>query len=151
MRIVIQRVSEASVTIGNVEKSRIGNGLLILMGVEAEDTLEDVQYLVVKAARLRIFSDDNGKMNLSLADVIGAKVLVISQFTLFASTKKGNRPSFIRAAQPGFAKMMYEMFCLELEKECGSKVLTGEFGADMKVMLVNDGPVTIIVDSKNKE
>lgn len=151
MRIVIQRVTEASVTIDGIVKASIQTGLLVFVGVEPEDTFEDVQYLVLKIARMRIFSDKEGKMNLSLADLLGSKVLVISQFTLFASTKKGNRPSFIGAAKPEFAKLMYEMFCLELEKECGSKVLTGSFGADMKVSLVNDGPVTILMDSKFKE
>ncbi len=151
MRIVLQRVTEASVTIDGTVKSSINNGLLLFVGIEAEDTFEDVQYLVLKIARMRIFSDNDGKMNLSLADILGSKVLVISQFTLHASTKKGNRPSFIAAAKPEFAKLMYEMFCMELEKECGSKVFTGTFGADMKVALVNDGPVTILMDSKLKE
>jgi D-tyrosyl-tRNA(Tyr) deacylase len=151
MRIVIQRVSEASVSVEGKEISKIKRGLLVFVGVEADDTVEDVQYLSFKVARMRIFADQEGKMNLSLADLLDTKVLVVSQFTLFASTKKGNRPSFIGAAQPEFAKMMYEMFCLELQKDCGSKVLTGIFGADMQVALVNDGPVTIWMDSKMKE
>lgn len=151
MRIVLQRVTEASVHIDGTEKSKILKGLVLFVGIEEEDSLEDVQYLTFKIARMRIFADPEGKMNLSLADLLGSKVLVISQFTLFASTRKGNRPSFIGAAKPEFAKMMYEMFCIELEKECGSKVLTGVFGADMKVSLVNDGPVTIILDSKLRE
>lgn len=151
MRIVLQRVSEASVTIDSIVKSKIQKGLVVFVGIEPDDTLEDVQYLSFKIARMRIFSDKEGKMNLSLADLLDTKVLVISQFTLFASTRKGNRPSFIAAAQPEFAKMMYEMFCLELQKDCGSKVLTGVFGADMKVALINDGPVTILMDSKMKE
>jgi D-aminoacyl-tRNA deacylase len=151
MRIVLQRVTEASVTIEGIVKSKIRKGLVVFVGVEAADSVEDVQYLAFKISRMRIFSDPEGKMNLSLADLLDARVLVISQFTLFASTRKGNRPSFIGAAKPEFAKMMYEMFCRELEKECGSKVLTGVFGADMKVALVNDGPVTITMDSKLKE
>lgn len=151
MRVVLQRVTEASVSILGVVKSQIKNGLVVFVGVEEADTLEDVEYLSTKIARMRIFSDSEGKMNISLADLLDTKVLVISQFTLFASTRKGNRPSFIYAAKPEFAKMMYEMFCIELEKECGSKVLTGIFGADMQVELINDGPVTIIMDSKLKE
>ncbi len=151
MRIVIQRVTEASVSIDGVEKSKIKKGLVIFLGIQEEDTVEDIQNLTFKISRLRIFSDSEGKMNLSLADILDARVLVISQFTLYASTKKGNRPSFIAAAKPEFAKMLYEMFCIELQKECGSKVLTGEFGADMKVALINDGPVTIMMDSKLKE
>ena len=151
MRIVLQRVTEASVSINDVLKSKIRKGLVLFVGVEEDDSLEDVQYLTFKISRMRIFADKEGKMNLSLADLLDTKVLVISQFTLFASTRKGNRPSFIGAAKPEFAKMMYEMFCIELEKDCGSKVLTGVFGADMKVSLINDGPVTIIMDSKLKE
>jgi D-tyrosyl-tRNA(Tyr) deacylase len=151
MRIVLQRVNEASVTIDGHVKSRIRKGLVLFVGIEEADSLEDVQYLSFKISRMRIFNDQEGKMNLSLADLLDTKVLVISQFTLFASTRKGNRPSFIGAAKPEFAKLIYEMFCLELEKDCGSKVLTGVFGADMKVALVNDGPVTIIIDSKMKE
>ncbi len=151
MRIVLQRVSEASVTIKGAVKSKIKKGLVVFVGIEEDDTLEDVQYLSFKISRMRIFSDKEGKMNLSLADLLDAKVLVISQFTLYASTKKGNRPSFTGAAKPEFAKLMYEMFCMELEKDCGSKVFTGTFAADMKVALINDGPVTIVMDSKMKE
>lgn len=151
MRIVLQRVSEASVTVNTEIISKIQKGLVVFVGIEADDTLEDIQYLSFKIARMRIFSDKEGKMNLSLADLLDTKVLVISQFTLFASTRKGNRPSFMAAAQPEFAKLMYEMFCMELQKDCGSKVLTGVFGADMKITLVNDGPVTILMDSKAKE
>ena len=151
MRIVIQRVTEASVKIEGKVKSEIKRGLVVFVGIEEEDTVEDILYISFKISRMRIFNDKTGKMNLSLADLLATKVLVISQFTLFASTKKGNRPSFIGAAKPEFARLMYEMFCLQLEKDCGSKVLTGVFGADMKVTLINDGPVTIVMDSKIKE
>lgn len=151
MRIVLQRVTEASVSIKGEVFAKIKKGLVILVGIEETDTLEDIQYLSFKISRMRIFNDKDGKMNLSLADMLDAKLLVVSQFTLFASTKKGNRPSFTGAAKPEFAKLMYEMFCRELEKDCGLKVYTGVFGADMKVALVNDGPVTIVMDSKMKE
>ena len=151
MRIVLQRVTEASVAIKGAVKSKIKKGLVVFVGVEGEDTVEDVQYLSFKISRMRIFNDKESKMNLSLADLLETKVLVISQFTLFASTKKGNRPSFTGAAKPEFARMLYEMFCLQLEKDCGIKVATGVFGADMQVSLINDGPVTIIMDSKIKE
>lgn len=151
MRIVLQRVSEASVTIKGEVFAKIKKGLVLLVGIEEEDTLEDIQYLSFKISRMRIFSDREGKMNLSLSDMLDAKVLVVSQFTLFASTKKGNRPSFTGAAKTEFAKLMYEMFCRELEKDCGANVYTGVFGADMKVALINDGPVTIFMDSKMKE
>lgn len=151
MRIVLQRVSEASVSIKGEVFAKIKKGLVILVGIEEADTLEDIQYLSFKISRMRIFNDKEGKMNLSLADMLDAKLLVVSQFTLFASTKKGNRPSFTAAAKPEFAKLLYEMFCRELEKDSGLKVYTGVFGADMKVSLVNDGPVTIIMDSKMKE
>jgi len=147
MRVVIQRVSEASVKIDGKIKGKIGRGFLILLGIEAEDTVDDIQKLTYKINRLRVFEDEEGKMNLSLTDIMG-QVMVISQFTLFASTKKGSRPSFIRAAKPEFARMLYEMFILQLEKELSTKVATGEFGADMKVALVNDGPVTIMIDTK---
>lgn len=150
MRVVIQRVSQASVTIDQVEKSRIGPGLLILLGIEQEDTLEDMEWLCKKIAALRIFSDEAGLMNRSVQDIEGA-MLVVSQFTLHASTKKGNRPSFIRAARPEMAIPMYENFVEMLRREAGRPVLTGEFGADMKVSLLNDGPVTILMDSKNRE
>ncbi len=150
MKVVIQRVSEASVTINNEVKSKIGNGLLLLLGIEGADTQEDIEWLCGKIARLRIFGDEKGAMNLSVTDVNG-EIIVVSQFTLHASTKKGNRPSFIKAAKSDFAIPMYEQFIAQLEKETSKKVLTGEFGADMKVALVNDGPVTITIDSKNKE
>lgn len=150
MRCVIQRVSKASVTIAGDVKSSIGNGLLVLLGVEEADTQEDIEWLTGKIARLRIFPDDQGVMNLSLTDS-GGDLLVVSQFTLFASTKKGNRPSYIRAARPETAIPLYEEFVRRMELELGKKVGTGEFGADMQVELVNDGPVTIWIDTKDKE
>ncbi|MBL7806294.1 MAG: D-tyrosyl-tRNA(Tyr) deacylase [Saprospiraceae bacterium] len=150
MRTVIQRVSEASVTIEGVEKSRIGWGLLILLGIEHEDNEEDIQWLCKKIAALRIFSDEAGLMNLSVQDIRGS-MIVVSQFTLYGSTKKGNRPSFIRSAKPDFAIPLYEQFVETLRTESELPVLTGEFGADMKVALLNDGPVTILIDSKNRE
>jgi D-tyrosyl-tRNA(Tyr) deacylase len=150
MRIVIQRVSEASVSIGGTVVSRIGRGLLILLGIEGEDTPDDLDWLVRKVAALRIFSDEAGLMNRSVQDVEG-ELLVVSQFTLHASTKKGNRPSFIRAARPETAVPMYEKFNAALQQATGRPVYTGEFGADMQVALVNDGPVTIWMDSKSRE
>ena len=150
MRVVIQRVKEASVTIEGRIKSAITEGLLILVGVEDIDTEEDINWLAAKIANLRIFSDENGLMNRSVKDIQG-ETLVVSQFTLHASTKKGNRPSFLKAAKPDFAVPMYERFVEELKKISQLKVLTGEFGADMKVALLNDGPVTIVIDTKNKE
>jgi D-aminoacyl-tRNA deacylase len=150
MRALIQRVSEASVTIDGQVKSAIGQGLLILLGIEHDDAEEDIQWLCKKIAALRIFSDEAGLMNLSISDLNG-QLLVVSQFTLFASTKKGNRPSFIRSARPDTAIPMYEQFVQTLSLESQRPVLTGEFGADMKVHLLNDGPVTIWMDSKNKE
>jgi D-tyrosyl-tRNA(Tyr) deacylase len=150
MRTVIQRVSSASVTIEGVEKSAIGWGLLILLGIEQDDGEEDIQWLCKKIAALRIFSDEAGLMNLSVQDIKGS-MIVVSQFTLFASTKKGNRPSFIRSAKPDYAIPLYEQFVETLRRESGLPVLTGEFGADMKVALLNDGPVTILMDSKNRE
>lgn len=150
MRIVIQRVSEASVTISKEKVAEIDNGLLILVGIEDSDTDEDINWLVGKISNLRIFPDDNEVMNLSVKDVNG-EIIVVSQFTLHASTKKGNRPSYIKASKPDFAIPMYEKFVANLEVELGKKIQTGQFGADMKVALVNDGPVTIIIDSKNKE
>lgn len=146
---VIQRVSEASVTISDKEVSRISDGLLILLGIEEADNNEDIDWLTKKVANLRIFSDEEGKMNLSLLD-IGGEVLVVSQFTLHALTKKGNRPSYIRAASPDVAIPLYEAFVKKMES-FGRPVFTGEFGADMQVGLVNDGPVTIIIDTKNKQ
>jgi D-aminoacyl-tRNA deacylase len=150
MRVVIQRVSEASVTIEGTVKSAIKQGLLILLGIEEADTEEDIQWLVSKISNLRIFSDDAGLMNRSVLDIAG-EMLVVSQFTLHASTKKGNRPSFIRAAKPDYAIPMYEKFVGALHKTSNVNVLTGTFGADMKVALLNDGPVTIVMDSKNRE
>lgn len=150
MRIVIQRVSQASVTISKEKVAEIGNGLLIFVGIEDSDTNEDINWLVGKISNLRIFPDENGVMNLSIKDVNG-EIIVVSQFTLHASTKKGNRPSYIKASKPDFAIPMYEKFVLQLETELGKKIQTGQFGADMKVALVNDGPVTLIIDSKNKE
>ncbi len=150
MRIVIQRVSEASVTIDQKVNGKIGAGLLVFLGIEAEDTQEDIDWLVGKITRLRIFSDSEDKMNLSLSDV-GGEVLVISQFTLHASTKKGNRPSYIRSAPPDTAVPLYEAFLKKLEQTLAKPVASGIFGADMKVALVNDGPVTISIDSKRRE
>lgn len=150
MRIVIQRVSEASVTISKEKVAEIDNGLLILIGIEESDTNEDINWLVGKISNLRIFPDENEVMNLSVKDVNG-EIIVVSQFTLHASTKKGNRPSYIKAAKPDFAIPMYEKFVSQLEIELGKKIQTGQFGADMKVALVNDGPVTIIIDTKNKD
>ena len=150
MRTVIQRVRHASVTIDGVVKSKIDQGLLILVGVEDSDTQEDVNWLAQKIAALRIFDDSEGVMNLSLSD-IGGQALVVSQFTLWASYKKGNRPSYIRASRPERAIPMYEAFCARLSEVLGRPVGTGEFGADMKVELLNDGPVTICMDTHNKE
>lgn len=150
MRVVLQRVSEASVTINGNVKSQIGQGLLILLGIEAEDSGEDIDWLCGKISKMRIFNDANGVMNESLLQVDG-EALVVSQFTLHASTKKGNRPSYIKAAGPDTAIPLYEQFVERLEKELGKEVGTGEFGADMKVALLNDGPVTIVVDSRNRE
>lgn len=150
MRVVIQRVSEASVTISNNKVANIGYGLLILVGIEELDTQEDIVWLIGKISNLRIFPDEKGVMNLSIKDIDG-EVIVVSQFTLHASTKKGNRPSYIKAAKPDFAIPMYEDFVKKLKFELGKNIQTGEFGADMKVSLVNDGPVTILIDSKNKE
>lgn len=150
MRIVLQRVSEASVRINGSVKGEIGKGFLILLGIEHDDTNEDAQWLIQKITQLRVFSDEEGKMNLSIQEIKG-RMLVVSQFTLHASTKKGNRPSYIRAARPETAIPLYNFFLDELERIAGQKVESGEFGADMKVALVNDGPVTIIMDSKNKE
>jgi len=150
MRCVIQRVSEASVTIDGKVKSTIGLGLLVLAGIEDADTDEDIEWLCGKIAKLRIFNDADGVMNCSVADVNG-DILLISQFTLHASTKKGNRPSYLKAAKPDFAIPMYEKLIAQMEREMNKKIFTGEFGADMKVSLLNDGPVTIVIDSKNKE
>ncbi len=150
MRIVIQRVLSASVTIDNSIFSAIDTGLLILLGIEHEDTIDDIDWLISKLISLRIFNDSEGKMNLSNEDIKGS-YLVVSQFTLHASTKKGNRPSFIRAAAPHLANELYSAFVQNLQRRTNQEVKTGMFGADMKVALLNDGPVTIIIDTKNKE
>lgn len=149
MKVVIQRVSQASVAIDGSIKGQIDKGLLVLCGFVDDDTDDDLQWTAAKIAGLRIFNDPNGVMNLSLADV-GGELLVVSQFTLHAMTKKGNRPSYIMAAKPDVAKPMYEKFVQKLHEITGKEIQTGEFGADMKVSLLNDGPVTIIIDSKNK-
>jgi D-tyrosyl-tRNA(Tyr) deacylase len=150
MRAVIQRVTHASVTIGGSIKSQINKGYLILMGVCDEDAMEDVEWLVKKIANLRVFDDDNGVMNRSILDIQG-EALVVSQFTLYASYKKGNRPSWFRAGSHEHSIPLYEAFCAQLSEALGKPVDTGEFGADMKVELLNDGPVTICMDTKNKE
>ena len=150
MRVIIQRVLEASVTIDGVCVSKIGTGLLVLLGVEDADTAEDAVWLSGKVARMRIFSDDEGKMNRSVTETAG-EIIVVSQFTLHASTKKGNRPSFLRAAAPEASEPLYEEFCRALESEIGQSVGRGVFGADMKVFLINDGPVTIMIDSRARE
>jgi D-tyrosyl-tRNA(Tyr) deacylase len=150
MRAVIQRVSQASVTIGGEVKSAIGTGLLVLLGVEDADSAEDLEWLTGKIVRLRIFNDQTGVMNRSVQDV-GGDIIVVSQFTLFASTKKGNRPSWIRAARPEAAIPLYEQFVVHLTAILGRPVGTGDFGADMKVALTNDGPVTVVIDTKNRE
>ena len=150
MRTVIQRVQHASVTINGSIKSSIGNGFLLLLGIEATDTSEDVDWLVKKVSALRVFDDENGVMNRSIIDVQG-EALVVSQFTLYASYKKGNRPSWFRAASHEISVPLYEVFCSKLSEALGKPVGTGEFGADMKVELLNDGPVTICMDTKNKE
>ena len=150
MRAVIQRVAEACVKVDGRVTGSIGKGLLILVGIEDSDTEKDIEWLTKKIVGLRIFDDENGVMNLSVMD-IGGRILAVSQFTLMASTKKGNRPSYIRASKGDFAQPMYEKFCQALEQESGKKTEKGIFGADMKVSLLNDGPVTIIMDTKNKE
>ena len=150
MRTVIQRVTNASVTVESKVVGEIQKGLLVFVGIEEADSQEDLDWLVTKITQLRIFNDENEVMNLSVQDIDG-DVLVVSQFTLHAATKKGNRPSYIKAAKPDFAIPMYERFVKTLESKLGKKVPTGIFGADMKVLLLNDGPVTIQIDSKNKE
>jgi D-aminoacyl-tRNA deacylase len=150
MRAVVQRVSEASVTIGGAASGRIGRGVLVLVGVEAGDTPADAEWLAAKIVALRIFPDDEGKMNRSLVDT-GGEALVVSQFTLHASTKKGTRPSFVRAAPPEEAVPLYERFLSEVEQGLGRPVARGVFAADMQVALVNDGPVTIFIDSRSRE
>lgn len=149
MKIVIQRVSQAEVKIENLTKGKIDQGMLVLLGVEHEDEESDADWLIQKLTGLRIFSDSEGKMNLSIQEVNG-RFLVISQFTLHASTKKGNRPSYIQAARPEKAVPLYEYFLEKLAKDSGIEIESGEFGADMKVSLINDGPVTLIIDSKNR-
>ena len=151
MRLVIQRVKSASVAISGQLKSKIGEGMLILLGIEDADTDADIEWLCRKVVSLRIFNDSEGVMNLPITVFHEAGILVVSQFTLMASTKKGNRPSYIRASRPEFAIPMYERFINRLQQEFGKPVQTGQFGADMQVALVNDGPVTIIMDSKNRE
>jgi D-tyrosyl-tRNA(Tyr) deacylase len=150
MRLVIQRVTEASVTINQHKVAHIKNGLLVFVGIVSDDGQEDIDFLIRKIANLRIFNDEKEVMNLSVKDM-NAEVLIVSQFTLHASTKKGNRPSYIKAAKPEIAIPLYENFIKTLEKELDKKVQTGQFGAAMKVELVNDGPVTILIDSKHKE
>jgi D-tyrosyl-tRNA(Tyr) deacylase len=150
MKIVIQRVSSASVIIDSKVVAEIQKGLLVLIGIEDADNQEDINWLTTKIANLRIFEDENQVMNLSINDIQG-EIIVVSQFTLHALTKKGNRPSYIKAAKPEIAIPLYENFVQKLENELGKKVQTGQFGADMKVALVNDGPVTIIIDTKNKQ
>lgn len=150
MRAVLQRVSHASVAVDGNTTGAIQNGLLVLVGIEDADTMEDIEWLSSKIVNMRIFNDDNGVMNVSVKDA-GGDILLVSQFTLHASTKKGNRPSYIRASKPDHAIPMYEKMIAQLEKDSDKKIRTGIFGADMKVSLLNDGPVTIIIDSKNKE
>lgn len=150
MRVVIQRVSQASVTVDFKIVADIQKGLLVLVGIEDADTQEDIEWLVVKIIKMRIFGDENDVMNCSVQEIDG-EIIVVSQFTLHASTKKGNRPSYIKASKPDFAIPMYENFVKALEKEFQKKIQTGIFGADMKVSLLNDGPVTILMDSKNRE
>lgn len=150
MRVVIQRVEKASVSINNTIRSQIGKGLLVLIGIEDIDTTEDIEWLCSKITNLRVFNDENGIMNLSVKD-INAEILAVSQFTLYASTKKGNRPSYIRASKPDIATPLYEKFCDTLDKNIKNKLKTGKFGADMQISLINDGPVTIMIDSKQRE
>lgn len=150
MRAVIQRVSKSSVTIDGKIHSQIENGLLVLLGIEDADTIEDIEWLSAKIVNLRIFNDEKGAMNIPVKEMNG-DILVVSQFTLHASTKKGNRPSYIKASKPGIAVPVYEKFLQQLSNELGKEVKAGIFGADMKVELLNDGPVTIVMDTKNKE
>ena len=150
MRAVIQRVTQASVTIDGKVKSAIKNGLLVFVGIEDADTNDDIEWLSSKIVNLRIFDDENKVPNISVKDIDGG-ILLVSQFTLHAATKKGNRPSYIKASKPDIAVPLYEKMIVQLENDLGKKIFTGEFGADMKVALLNDGPVTIIIDTKNKE
>ena len=151
MRLVVQRVRSASVDIEGVRRAAIGQGLLILVGICDEDTDEDIEYLCQKVVKLRIFDDSEGVMNLPVTEVAGSGILVVSQFTLMASTKKGNRPSYIHASKPDFAVPMYEKFVAKLQALYGKEIQTGTFGADMQVSLVNDGPVTIMMDSQRRD
>ena len=150
MRVVLQRVRHASVSIGGELKSQIGCGMLVLVGIEDADTDEDIDYLCKKILQLRIFNDAEGVMNLPITEVLDSNLLIVSQFTLMASTKKGNRPSYIRASRPEVAVPLYEHFVAQLQAGFGRKIQTGQFGADMQVSLLNDGPVTICIDSKNR-
>jgi D-tyrosyl-tRNA(Tyr) deacylase len=150
MRVVIQRVSQAAVAINNKVKDEIKTGLLVLVGIEDADNREDIEWLSSKIVNLRIFDDENKVPNISVKDIDG-DILLVSQFTLYASTKKGNRPSYIKASKPAVAIPLYEKMIVQLETDLGKKIFTGEFGADMKVSLLNDGPVTIVIDTKNKE
>ena len=150
MRTLIQRVTKASVVINSKEERKIENGLVVLLGIENEDNSDDIDFLCKKIVNLRIFDDENGVMNLSVQDIDG-EIMVVSQFTLHASTKKGNRPSYIKSAKPDISIPMYKQFVSELESVFNKSVVTGEFGADMQINLINDGPVTIWIDSKNKE
>jgi len=150
MRVVLQRVSEATVAIENTIVANINKGLVVLLGIEEEDTQDDISWLSAKISKIRIFSDENGLMNKSVQDISG-EVIVVSQFTLFASTKKGNRPGFTQSAKPVIAIPIYQSFIKQLESDLGKSIQTGEFGADMKIALVNDGPVTICIDTKDKE
>ena len=150
MRVILQRVTEASVSIENQLHAQIKQGLLLLIGIEESDVVEDCIWTAAKIANMRIFGDENGMMNKNVTEING-EVMVISQFTLYASTKKGNRPSFLKAAKPEYATKIYEIFCLQIQQELSRKIKTGIFGADMKISLVNDGPVTIFIDSKNRE
>ena len=150
MKIIIQRVSKASVTINKIKVATIKSGLLILLGIVDDDSQDDIDFLVRKIVNLRVFNDENTVMNKSLLDIDG-EVIIVSQFTLHASTKKGNRPSYLKSAKPEIAIPLYKIFLKTLENNLGKKVHTGQFGADMKVEILNDGPVTIIIDSKNKE
>ncbi len=150
MRVVLQRVSEASVTIENTIVANISQGLVVLLGIEEEDTQEDISWLSAKISKIRIFSDENGLMNKSVQDING-DIILVSQFTLFASTKKGNRPGFTRSAKPDIAIPLYKLFIKQLESDLEKSIQTGEFGADMKIALINDGPVTICIDTKDKE
>jgi D-tyrosyl-tRNA(Tyr) deacylase len=150
MRVIVQRVTEASVTTENQLHAQIKQGLLLLIGIEENDVLEDCIWTAAKIANMRIFGDEKGMMNKNVTEING-EVMVISQFTLYASTKKGSRPSFLKAAKPEYATKIYEIFCLQIQQELSRKIKTGIFGADMKIALVNDGPVTIFIDSKNRE